>query len=481
HALTKVKFSAKVQPNQALYLSELSLHNLGSEGSFAYTTGDSKVGAWNEMVTTNVGFAIALSDETKNPIVSTDAINVTAADGATLVIPQERDKVDVSVPAPGMFTGNTDNSYIEMVYSLQNTTTGDWIVGDAVSQVTAYIPVDVAFNMNQVVNYIINFGTGNGGYDDNGGPIIDSDKMIQFNTTFTDWDAETDVDPTPTPPAPPTSNIPDAVFAEYLVGAGYVEKDEDGINYVATQLGLELAELEVNAKEDWGGDPKLAAIKSLAGIKLFPAIEKVMLGAISIESLDISETPVVKDFNVVSCPDLSSIVLGEIAVGGEAGVALNDLPSLTSITHTGTIPLTLTLMGCEKFVESFEFSSLAHLGTLIVSSSKNLRTLTEVSTLNVANCTSLTALSCQYIGLKSLNISGCANLKNIYCSSNQLDALDITEIVDLVDILCGDQKNATGVDKSMILTLTADQEAIWQAGWKDEQGNERVATSVKTK
>ncbi|MGL5981435.1 MAG: hypothetical protein ACRCZY_11295, partial [Phocaeicola sp.] len=70
------------------------------------------------------------------------------------------------------------------------------------NQVTAYIPVDVTFIMNQVVNYAINFGTGNGGYDDGGNPIIDSKNMIQFDTKFTDWDAETPIDPTPTPTPP---------------------------------------------------------------------------------------------------------------------------------------------------------------------------------------------------------------------------------------------------------------------------------------
>ncbi|MGL5959036.1 MAG: hypothetical protein ACRCZZ_10705, partial [Phocaeicola sp.] len=56
--------------------------------------------------------------------------------------------------------------------------------------------------MNQVVNYAINFGTGNGGYDDGGNPIIDSKNMIQFDTKFTDWDAETPIDPTPKPIPP---------------------------------------------------------------------------------------------------------------------------------------------------------------------------------------------------------------------------------------------------------------------------------------
>ncbi|MGL5938570.1 MAG: fimbrillin family protein, partial [Phocaeicola sp.] len=153
HALTKVKFSAKVQPNQALYLSELSLHNLGQEGSFAYTTGDlktgaSKRGAWKKEVTANKGFAIALSDVTKDSITSTEAVDVTATDGATLVIPQAREKVDVSVPKDALFSGNRENSYIKMVYSLKNRADNAWVVGtgsEVAEQVTAYLPVDVDF------------------------------------------------------------------------------------------------------------------------------------------------------------------------------------------------------------------------------------------------------------------------------------------------------------------------------------------------
>ncbi|MGL5958963.1 MAG: fimbrillin family protein, partial [Phocaeicola sp.] len=129
HALTKVKFSAKVQPKQELFISELSLHNLGSKGSFAYTTGESVEGKWKTEVDANDSFAIALSAKAGEGITSTEAVDVTATDGATLVIPQERTKVDVSAPAPGLFTGNTKNSYIKMVYSLKNTTIGDWIVG----------------------------------------------------------------------------------------------------------------------------------------------------------------------------------------------------------------------------------------------------------------------------------------------------------------------------------------------------------------
>ncbi|MGL5958424.1 MAG: hypothetical protein ACRCZZ_07530, partial [Phocaeicola sp.] len=188
--------------NQALYLSELSLHNLGQEGSFAYTTGASTAGAWKKEVTANKGFAIALSDVTKKPITSTEAVDVTATDGAILVIPQARTKVDVSTPKDALFSGNRENSYIKMVYSLKNTVANAWIVGvgsEFKEQVTAYIPVDVNLTMNQVANYVISFGAGNGGYDDGGNPIVDAKKMIHVYFEFYDWDAETLIKPMPTP------------------------------------------------------------------------------------------------------------------------------------------------------------------------------------------------------------------------------------------------------------------------------------------
>ncbi|MGL5981682.1 MAG: hypothetical protein ACRCZY_12575, partial [Phocaeicola sp.] len=498
HALTKVKFSAKVQPNQALYLSELSLHNLGSEGSFAYTTGDSKVGAWDKTVDENVGFAIALSDETKSPIVSTDAINVTATDGATLVIPQERDKVDVSDPAPGLFTGNTVNSYIKMVYSLQNTTIGDWIVGkgsEVKDQVTAYIPVDVAFNMNQVVNYIINFGTGNGGYDDGGDPIIDQKEMIQFDTKFDDWDAETDVDPTPTPPAPPTSNIPDAVLAEYLVGAGYVEKDKDGINYVATSEGLALKMLMLTT-DPVDGDPKLAGVKNVAGLDLFTGLVGIALSGFTIESLDISVPNSVGNLYLMDSPGLKSVTV----TGGVEFLSINIgdfFLELTSIARVDNKPIKLLVGDYAKLAPTFDFFSVKNMVELSFKSDE------EVATLDLTGCASLATLDCSNIKMSSLILYGCTNLTTLDCSNNkltvldlsentalnnlaccynQLDALDINTIANLSELACGGQKDAGGTGKEMILTLTAAQMTTWTSKWgQDQTANKDVTPYVPTK
>ncbi|MGL5979967.1 MAG: hypothetical protein ACRCZY_03645, partial [Phocaeicola sp.] len=78
------------------------------------------------------------------------------------------------------------------------TTTQDWIVGSANEKKETYIPVDIDFSINKAYNFSVNFGTGNGGYDDDGDPIIDQKEMIQFDTNFSDWDDETII-PVPQP------------------------------------------------------------------------------------------------------------------------------------------------------------------------------------------------------------------------------------------------------------------------------------------
>ncbi|MGL5937705.1 MAG: fimbrillin family protein [Phocaeicola sp.] len=202
HALTKLKFSANVQPKQRLYISHLSLHNLGSKGSFSYNPADREKGSWTDDEKTNRGFAVKLIDEAKTGIVSTEEISITTADGAALLIPQAREKVDVSSPKAKLFSENETNSYIKVVYSLQNSDDNSWIVGsgsEVEKQVTAYIPWAVDFKMNQLGNCFIPFGKGNYGYHDNGIPIATGDGLIQVEITFTDWDKEEIIDVTPEP------------------------------------------------------------------------------------------------------------------------------------------------------------------------------------------------------------------------------------------------------------------------------------------
>ncbi|MGL5979567.1 MAG: fimbrillin family protein [Phocaeicola sp.] len=202
HALTKVRFSARVQQNQKLFISELSLHNLGSEGRFAYTTKSKQKGSWSGSPTKNKAYGVLLSENTQIGITNTDSVSVTATDGATLVIPQTRRAVDASFPKAELFTGNKTNSYIKVVYSLQNIANEIWLVGkssEKSDQITAYIPVDVYFAMNNAINFIIDFGTGNGGYHDDGTDIIPDQNMIKVETEFVDWNDEVSVDVVPPP------------------------------------------------------------------------------------------------------------------------------------------------------------------------------------------------------------------------------------------------------------------------------------------
>ncbi|MGL5981654.1 MAG: hypothetical protein ACRCZY_12425, partial [Phocaeicola sp.] len=102
------------------------------------------------------------------------------------------------------------------------TTTQDWIVGSANEKKETYIPVDIDFSINKAYNFSVNFGTGNGGYDDNGGPIINQDEMIQFEASITDWDNETTI-PLPEPePEPEEASMNFTIAVNNELGLNYM-------------------------------------------------------------------------------------------------------------------------------------------------------------------------------------------------------------------------------------------------------------------
>ncbi|MGL5981679.1 MAG: hypothetical protein ACRCZY_12555, partial [Phocaeicola sp.] len=370
-----------------------------------------------------------------------------------LVIPQERTKVDVSTPDDHLFSKNTVNSYIKMVYSLQNTTTSDWIVGkgpEAENQRVAYIPVDVAFNMNQVVNYVINFGTGNGGYDDGGKPIIDSEKMIQFDTNFTDWADETPIDPTPTPTPPtPTSNIPDKLFAQYLLEQKMIKEDPAGSgNYVALndeKTGEPFDELMIEAVYE---SPDYSGITSVVGIELFPDLESVMLSGINVTSIDLSKNSKIAMLMITTTPFLKSIVATGF-LSTPCTMQIHDVAELCSLDLSGS------------FIEVIEIFNAPLLGSNI-----SLPILAALKTFGY-NTSGLTSFDFDELP---------TGLTTLFCYGNQLSELDITRFKGLENLSCGEQVNHQGAEAYLNLTLTPVQKGQWEddGGWKDGSNNSRV-------
>ncbi|MGL5979992.1 MAG: hypothetical protein ACRCZY_03785, partial [Phocaeicola sp.] len=371
-----------------------------------------------------------------------------------LVIPQERTKVDVSTPDDHLFSKNTVNSYIKMVYSLQNTTTSDWIVGEgpeAENQRVAYIPVDVAFNMNQVVNYVINFGTGNGGYDDGGKPIIDSEKMIQFDTNFTDWADETPIDPTPTPtptPPTPTSNIPDKLFAQYLLEQKMIKEDPVGSgNYVALndeETGEPFEYFQIDALSK----PTIySGITSVVGIELFPEIAMFNMMGTNVTSIDLSKNSKLLGISVAFTPLLESIKATDME--GVESFSILRVAKLCSLDLSGS---TVKLI-------SIDDAPLLDLNIIL------------------PDTTSLTSFNYDKSGLTSFDFDALpSTLECLSCHSNRLSRLDVTRFKGLKHLTCGAQVSSTG-EAYLGLTLTAAQRVEWEDpvnGWGKDDMNKRV-------
>ncbi|MGL5981678.1 MAG: hypothetical protein ACRCZY_12550, partial [Phocaeicola sp.] len=308
------------------------------------------------------------------------------------------------------------------------------------NQVTAYIPVDVTFIMNQVVNYAINFGTGNGGYDDGGNPIINSKDMIQFDTNFTDWADETPIDPTPPTPPTPTSNVPDKAFADFLVTAGYVEADtEKPGNYVVTAKGLALTELSIASDPDEGVD--VDKIESIVGIELFPELEAFMVVGTKVASIDLSKNSKLKMLAVMNTPLLKSIKATNLGSLDES-VMIQNADELRSLDLSGST------------VESIQIGSAPLLG----------------SNISLPNLSTLKGFTYITSGLTSFDLDVLpSTLETLSFHSNRLSELNITRFTNLTFLECGAQTSDGSISQTLNLTLTAAQRVQWDEQWSKQQ------------
>ncbi len=183
HALSKISVKAMVSNDQKAYISSIELGNLGSAANYTYTQ---TAGAW-AAATTPINFPIKLNGSANN-LVATTATDLTATDGAALVIPQTTTAIIKDKPV----AEQAGKSYIKITYSLQNTSNNEWIVGKGEAanlQQVAYIPVAFNFAINTAYLYTIKLGTGNGGITPDGKPVVDDKNMITFTVnTLTDWE-----------------------------------------------------------------------------------------------------------------------------------------------------------------------------------------------------------------------------------------------------------------------------------------------------
>ena len=119
------------------------------------------------------------------------------------------------------------------------------------------------------------------------------------------------------------------------------------------------------------------------------------------------------------------------------------------------------------------------LKTLDVTNNKNLTYLevdnNQLESIDISQNTALQTLWILSNKLTSLDLSSNPNLNNLYCQSNCLSTLDVSNIINLYNLNCGNQRDASGNNQTLILTLSNSQRENWENVWQYYEMNNNVS------
>lgn len=195
HALSQVVFSGKVaSTNITAIVNEIeicNIHDMGRVGYLAALTTLSAAATGTATASFQPGLKTDVADRT---MTTTDAKDLTATDGALMMIPQEQTAWTHTTPEKAI--ANATGSYLRISCKVQDNTSSTWLIG-AASGVgefeDVYIPFDLAtansknWELGKRYTYTLVFGNGTGGYDENGDPLTNMVPITYTVTTANSW------------------------------------------------------------------------------------------------------------------------------------------------------------------------------------------------------------------------------------------------------------------------------------------------------
>lgn len=160
---------------------------------------------------------------------------------------------------------------------------------------------------------------------------------------------------------------------------------------------------------------------------------------------------------------------------------LNKLTGLTSLNCSENENLTELNVSSLTDLTSLNCSN-CQLTSLDVSRQTKLTYLNcndnQLVSLDVNTLVDLTILYCNKNELTTLNVDNLTKLEILGCRENRLEALSIVNNTALMQdssgLLCGNQKD----NITLTLTLTSEQEQLWNNVWKNPFSNGRVELNV---
>lgn len=176
HAMAAIRFSAKTTASSiSAKIKNVTIANVVSTGKVGYLT-DNTLGS--SLGSARASYSIGMKSASVD--VGTTSVDLTATDGTCILLPQTLTKW---VPAAGTaVTTETAKSYLIVeCMVIQN---GVYLVGDGTNYGKVYVPFNATWEQGKKYTYTINIGSGSGGYDANGNPLL---TPISFSASAANW------------------------------------------------------------------------------------------------------------------------------------------------------------------------------------------------------------------------------------------------------------------------------------------------------
>jgi hypothetical protein len=188
HGLSQIVFSGRAaSENIVAEVGSIEIHNVYNTGKVGFFGSSSALTSSTTGVAGTTFVPTLLDGVGDLTINSTTAKNITADNGALLMLPQTVSKW-ATAPGAAVTLGAADaahNSYLK-VHVNSVTNNGVELFPD-VDKRDIYIPLDIAWEQGKKYIYTIVFGKGIGGFDEDGNPL-DNMLPIMFTVTTTDWE-----------------------------------------------------------------------------------------------------------------------------------------------------------------------------------------------------------------------------------------------------------------------------------------------------
>ncbi len=151
-------------------------------------TTDRRVLAVQNIAATTSKYPIGMNGGSDVILTTTTATDLCDASGALMMVPQSGATAWTTAPGAPVTIATADTNgetYLEIECKIKYTDNADYILGSADTYGKVYLPFTVAWEIGKKYTYVLNFGTGNGGYDENGEGMM---NFISYSVvSVTDW------------------------------------------------------------------------------------------------------------------------------------------------------------------------------------------------------------------------------------------------------------------------------------------------------